>query len=437
MRPSSRQPYLTLLPLGVVLVLAVVGWNILKSLPSRYQARLPEFIQAWVAPGPESPILPAPATTVDASALLAATAVTSPTPTIPPTPAASATVAPTATPSPTPIPTPAPSPTPLPTSIRLEGFTHQAQDWNNCGPATLAMALTYFNLNYTQTETAAFLKPNPEDRNVSPDEMAAFVNSQTTDRALVRVNGSLDLLKQLLLHGFPSIIEVGLDPPGEVAWLEWYGHYLLAVGYDDAAQELWVFDSLVWDAASLAEQNSPFGRPYPYADLTQYWPQFNNTYIVFYPPEREEELAALLGDDMNDQQMWEAALAQAEADLQRDNQNAFAWFNLGSAYTALGQYDKAATAYDQARTIGLPWRMLWYQFGPYEAYYQVGRYVDVILLANTTLDNKPYFEESYYYRGLAQLALGDKANAQANFEAAIAFNPYYTPASQALSALNP
>jgi tetratricopeptide (TPR) repeat protein len=80
--------------------------------------------------------------------------------------------------------------------------------------------------------------------------------------------------------------------------------------------------------------------------------------------------------------------------------------------------------------------MLWYQFGPYEAYYRVGRYEDVVLLADTTLKDRPYFEESYYYLGLAQAALGDTDAARANLERAAAFNPNFAPAAQALTELN-
>jgi tetratricopeptide (TPR) repeat protein len=89
-------------------------------------------------------------------------------------------------------------------------------------------------------------------------------------------------------------------------------------------------------------------------------------------------------------------------------------------------------AFDQARAIGLPWRMLWYQFGPYEAYFQVGRYEDIVLLADVTLKDRPYFEESYYYKGLALQALGRLDEARSNLERAIAFNPRFTPAATAL-----
>lgn len=445
MRSKGRfSPYWSLLPLLSLAVVGWIGWNILHDLPSRYLSRLPHFVQNWVIPEPDSAILPAPDVTVDASALLALQPAAGAAPALPtasPTPASTATQAPTATPTATPLPTP--TPTPLPTSARLSGISYQAQDWNNCGPATLAMALSYFGLARTQYETAAILKPNAEDRNVTPAEMVAYVNGQTPYRALERVNGSLDVLKQLLIQRIPVIIEVGDRAPTEVSWVdsepgaayrEWWGHYLLAAGYDDAARQLFVYDSLIWDIPT--ETNSPQGDQYSYDDLAIFWPQFNRAYIVLYTPEQAGLVASILGPAVADDQMWRAAQAQAQADIGADQSNAFYWFNLGSALNALRQYDQAATAFDEARTLGLPWRMMWYQFGPYEAYYQVGRYVDVILLANATLEQRPYFEESFYYRGLAQLALGDPDGARDNFQAAINFNPQYEPAVRALANLN-
>ncbi len=82
------------------------------------------------------------------------------------------------------------------------------------------------------------------------------------------------------------------------------------------------------------------------------------------------------------------------------------------------QYNAAGTAYDQAFNLysnlpipqkDWPYRMLWYQTGPYWAYYYTGRYQDVINLANTTLGTVlggPTLEESLYWRGMAEGALG-------------------------------
>lgn len=125
-------------------------------------------------------------------------------------------------------------------------------------------------------------------------------------------------------------------------------------------------------------------------------------------------------------------LPAATAVVEPPTPDAFLWFNLGTVYNATGAYENAATAFDQARAIGLPWRMLWYQFGPYEAYYQVGRTDDIIMLADVTLKDRPYFEESYYYKGLALLAQGDADAARDNFERAANFNPLFQPAVNAL-----
>jgi tetratricopeptide (TPR) repeat protein len=333
--------------------------------------------------------------------------------------------------------TPSPTRRPVPATARLEGFQHQFQTWNNCGPATVAMALTYFGLAIGQQETATVLKPDPEDRNVSPHEMVAYVNEHTAYSALWRANGSLETVKQLLAAGFPVIIELGIDPPGEYRWLGWYGHYLLLTAYDDGAEQVWVYDSWFGTSDVPMENATREGRILAYDDVDRQWRQFNRTYIVLYEPEHDQEVASIIGADMDDDVMWKSALGRVQAELQQERENAFLWFNLGSVYVALEQFEKAAAAFDQARAIGLPWRMLWYQFGPYDAYFHIGRYDDVILLADTTLKDRPYFEEAYYYKGLALAADGDIAAATENWSRAVDFNPNFGPAAHALEAAEP
>ena len=88
-------------------------------------------------------------------------------------------------------------------------------------------------------------------------------------------------------------------------------------------------------------------------------------------------------------------------------------------------YEGAAAAFDEARRLGLPPRMLWYQFAPYEAYLAVGRHADVLALAEATLGNQggQNVEETYYYQGLALRAAGDEAGAQRALARAVALNP--------------
>ncbi len=442
---KNRLLLIGLLLAGIILI--GTAPTLLRSLPTRYALRLPEPLQALALPPDPTPILPTAAAPDAAADLLTdglnppsvTTAEPPPSPTPRPLAEGIATSEPpTETPSTaTPTPPPTATPWPVPAATRLNGFTHVYQEWNNCGPATMVMALTYFGRVHSQRDTAMVMRPNPEDRNVTPQEMAAFVNSQDGLRSVARVNGDLNLLKRLLANEIPLIIEIGFDPPGEYRWLGWYGHYLLPVAYDDATSQVWVYDSWLGTSEIPQTNADPNGRVLTYDELDSYWSQFNWSYLVLYEPDQQALVEQLLGEALDDEAMWRASLQRAQAAAAEQPDNAFYWFNLGASYNALGDYEKAAVAFDQARAIGLPWRMLWYQFGPYEAYYQTERYEDVVLLADTTLKDRPYFEESFYYLGLAQAALGDEAAARQNLETASAFNPNFTLASDALTDLLP
>ncbi|MAT97861.1 MAG: hypothetical protein CL608_12010 [Anaerolineaceae bacterium] len=435
--------------IGIFVLLGVAIFAfpaLLRAIPPRYAARwLPEPLLNIASPQQEVAILPTIAQPLDINSLLAEpTALSAPIVEVIQPTAASPAVETAAVPEPTasvqPTATPSPVPTatvvPIPVEARLEGVQHQFQEWNNCGPATLAMTLSYFDLFLTQSDTAAVLKPNPEDRNVSPHEMAAFVNEETPYQAINRVNGRIDMLKQFVANGIPVIVEIGIEPPGEFRWLGWYGHYLLVVAYDDANEQFFVYDSWFGTSDVPLENADRNGRNLSYAEVETYWPQFNRSYVAVYRPEQAETVARIIGEAMDDAAMWQNSLVQAQADAASDPENAFFWFNLGTSYNANGEYERASSAFDQARAIGLPWRMLWYQFGPYEAYYEVGRYEDVILLADVTLKDRPYFEESFYYKGLALAATGETAAAEENLEKAATFNPNFDPAVVALAELN-
>jgi hypothetical protein len=335
----------------------------------------------------------------------------------------------------TPIPTAEPGATVepqeiivLPASYSLGGIEFEYQGWNNCGPATITNALSIFGYTEGQTRAANWLKPNREDKNVSPDQMVAYVNSQVPELpvySLMRVGGTLERLKQLISNDFPVIIEAGYDP--EPDRLGWMGHYLLVSGYDDATAEFITQDSYL----------GPNHR-YSYEHIQRFWQHFNYTYIVVYESGREPELLDLLGEDADVTQNALNALELATAEATADRNNAFAWFNMGTNFVALDVMDRAAVAYDEARRVGLPWRMLWYQFGPLEAYYEVGRYDDVIALTTASQNDGGghYVEETFYYKGLGRLGQGDTARAIENFQQAINFNPNFTPAQDQLARLS-
>jgi len=147
-------------------------------------------------------------------------------------------------------------------------------------------------------------------------------------------------------------------------------------------------------------------------------------------------VTSILGNQLDDPTMWHAALAKSQQEAAQNPNDAFAWFDLGSDYVGLGDMPNAVTAYDHARSLGLPWRMTWYQFGWFDAYEQTGHYDDVIALADATIKVTQNIEEMFYYKGLALKAKGDIDNARANFQIALQHNPNFSQAQAALNTLN-
>jgi len=348
-------------------------------------------------------------------------------------------VTPTATlsgPSPTPTQTPLPTstPTPLPDSALIPDvkFITQVGLWNYCGPANLAMALTFWGWETTREEVGSVLRggtPNErkDDKNVMPYEMANYVNSQTNLGMIVRMGGNLTLVKQLVAAGFPVILEKDTV----LKDIGWVGHYLFVHGYDDAAQEVISNDTYEGE-----------GTRYGYEQLVDSWQAFNYTFLIAYPPEREDELFELLGPFSDNTWSIQHALeiAQAETGTETGIGAYHAWFNVGTSYVNLFDYGPASVAYDTAFSIYAdivgdlpnlekPWRMMWYQTGPYFAYYYTGRFNDVINLATTTLDamNVPILEESFYWRALAREATGDYGGALSDMQTAVDLNPNFGP----------
>ncbi len=326
----------------------------------------------------------------------------------------------------TPFPTatdipPTTTPIPPPTSHYLDGISFFRQGWNNCGPANLAMGLSFYDWGGNQDDTAAWLKPNNEDKNVTPQQMVDYVNQFTNLRAMWRMAGTLDQLKWLVGNNFMVIVESGYEPGGE----GWFGHYETVVGYDSSRSTITIYDSYLGRSSrpSIVYSESQFDRQ---------WQTFNRNFIVIYPPNREQELITFMGEDWYDRNNRARAVRVAQQEASESPNNAFIWFNLGTSLTSLGRYEEAVVAFNRAFEIGLPYRMLWYQFMPYEAYLQTGRFDNVIDLANNTLRTTRYVEETFYFKGRAYELQGDYGSAQVEYENALTFNPNHSQAQAAL-----
>jgi tetratricopeptide (TPR) repeat protein len=321
--------------------------------------------------------------------------------------------------------TPSSTRPPLPASVTLSPFVHEYQGWNNCGPATLSMLLNFWGWDGNQTKIANALKPNKEDKNVMPYELERYVLENSLYGVFNRMAGSLDDLRRIIAAGFPVMIEKGMIVPGR-ADLGWMGHYTLVMGYDDGAR-------------TILTQDSYHGPDYTvdYDSLMVDWRAFNYIYLVVYPRARESELAGILGSNADAEANTLVALdvARRETQALTGEPLAFAYFNLGTAHVARKEYVDAAFSYDMARYSGLPYRFLWYQTGPYFAYYYSGRYQDVIDLANAVLYVQENLEESWYWRGMARYQLGDRQGAIDDWREALVRHPGFAPALDQLTQL--
>lgn len=365
------------------------------------------------------------------------------------------TLQPTLTPTPGPTLKPTLTSTPLPASVSLTSFRYEDQKnrWNYCGPANLSMALNFVGWDGDRDDVARSIKPGVQDSkldfiqqgrsdvNVMPYEMVDFVNEETEFRALSRLGGDIELAKKLLAAGFPFIAEKGYyekDYTGKVAWL---GHYQFVTGYDDAKGVLLVQDT--WN------DGPNFQIPYDEFESSEAWLSFDNIFMVVYASEREAELLSVLGPYAHE--TWAANRAREIAEERIGDSEGidqyFAWFAKGTSHVELFEYADAASAFDQAFAIyndlgeddkQRPYRMMWYQTGPYKAYFYTDRYQDVINLADITLIDtisKPTLEESIYWRGRAQYMIGNTPSAIADFRETLRLHPNWGPAIQALQDL--
>jgi hypothetical protein len=338
--------------------------------------------------------------------------------------------------------------TPLPASILLTGVKYENQHGrlNYCGPANFSMALTYWGWSGNRDVVGKSVKPSEKDKNVMPYELQDFIADNVPGMtSVVRYGGDIDMLKRMISAGFPVVVEKGiyeLDVNGKYGWM---GHYAFVTGYDDTTNEI-----IYQDTYQPEPQTNPGpNRHIKESTFIEGWRAFNYVFVVVYPSEKENQVMSLLGPLADEVQAARLALstAQAEAQTLSDIDRFFAWFNVGTSHVTLLEYADAAIAYDYAFSLYAnlnvedavrPYRMMWYQTGPYKAYYYTNRFSDVINLADTTLNetiSEPVLEESLYWRGRAYYMAGKTDLAVKDYRDALKVHPKWIPATQALQDL--
>lgn len=297
------------------------------------------------------------------------------------------------------------------------------QTFNNCGPATLAMILSYYGIYETQEELGEAMRPyqhpkgDNDDKTIFPQEFVDWVENFGL-KAIYRPNGSIQLIKLFLANEIPVVVKTWLRPNEDI------GHFRIIRGFDEKAQV-------------IIDDDSYFGpnRRLSYYQLLEMWQPFNYGYIPVYKPEREEIVKTILGQDQDLQVAYWRAVNRAQKEKELDPENNYPIFNLSTSYYHIGEYEKSVTEFEKVESR-LSRRMLWYQIEPILAYKELGNYDRVFQISDWLFENgNRAFSELYQLRGEVYLEKGDREAARKEFELALKYNQNFQPAKNALQNL--
>jgi hypothetical protein len=223
-------------------------------------------------------------------------------------------------------------PTALPPRAEVNGVPFFPQDKYYCGPAALAMVLSWSGPPVTQEEIAAQVYTPGRAGTLQSDIVAG---ARRHGRLAVPVTRLSDLVAELAA-GHPVVVFQNLG-------LGWYAvwHYAVAIGYDLSAGDLILHSGL--DAR----------RALPLATFERTWARADHWGLVVLPPQQlpasADEVAVLRAAAGLEQTGKTHAAASAYAAIAERWPDSFeAWIGLGNAAYAAGDLEAAENAFRTA-----------------------------------------------------------------------------------------
>lgn len=294
------------------------------------------------------------------------------------------------------------------------------QTFNNCGPATLSMVMSWYGLEKSQKELGELMRPyqnakgDNDDKTIFPAEFTQYARKFGLS-AINRPNGTIGHLKIFIANDIPVVVKTWLKPNEDI------GHFRIVRGFDERKQVIIQDDSFQGPNRKIA-----------YDKFFSMWQAFNYGYMVVYPEDKKELVLAILGAESQEEVAWQNAVTRAEREIEFDSKNIYSWFNLSVASFHFGDYQKSINAFEKVQDE-LPRRMLWYQIEPILAYQKLGLHDTVFQISDRLLSNgNRAFSELYQIRGEIFLAQGDTNASRREFELALLYNKNFEPAKKAL-----
>src|SRR3989344_3394487 len=238
---------------------------------------------------------------------------------------------------------------------------HTYQTFNNCGPATLSMILSFYGRDVSQKELGEQMRPyqissgDNDDKTIFTYEFVEWAKKYGSE-AIGRVNGDIELLKKFTANGIPVVVKTWLHINEDI------GHFRIVRGFDEEKQVIIQDDSY----------EGPNKR-YSYYDFLSMWQPFNYAYIIVYDESKKDLVEAIVGEEMEERLARGNALKRAKKESQLDVENVYPWFNMATSYYHLGDYNNSVSMFEKVEDR-LPRRMLWYEIEPIQAYQKLKNY---------------------------------------------------------------
>lgn len=227
-------------------------------------------------------------------------------------------------------------PKPTLPSASVGAMGHVWQSLNNCGPATVVMALSTFGISASQEDARLALRGADQRRGMGPQPVGPWVREQYGLRSVWRTNGTNALLKALVTNGFTPMVTQWLQDPT----VSRISHWRAVRGYDDAKGAFYVNDPMLG-------ANVPLG----YGWFGANWQAFAYRYMVLYRPEDEPLLKAIIGDEWFERPMRLALYERAKAEVVSQRTSA-AWLAYGEAAYQYGMFEEAIAAFERGLQLG-------------------------------------------------------------------------------------
>jgi len=231
---------------------------------------------------------------------------------------------------------PGSEPKAAPASAVIEEMNHVWQSLNNCGPASVVMALSSFGVDVSQ-ETARLPLRGPNILSgMGPQKVDGWVNENFGLRSVWRNNGTNDLLRRLVANGFAPMVTQWMQDPR----VSRIAHWRVVRGYDDTAGTFYVNDPML-------------GRmvPLSYQWFQNNWQPFSYRYMVIYDPKDEALLKAIVGEDWNDAKMRKNFYERTKVEAYAQESSA-AWLTYGEASYGYGSFNEAIAAFERGMALG-------------------------------------------------------------------------------------